>query len=189
MAILALAAVGFTVGAVLLFANASHAKSPSGARAGGVILAVGAVVMLALFIWVWWRTHPREAGYLNLRVEPVELHRGDPVTATLVIGNPEKCGDTVELGLVCTEFYDEKNEVVTENGTQTQRVTRKIDAFSDWNTADISQLQQTLRFTVPPDAPFSYEGSAVTWAWHVSVVDRHPHRPDGRRDVPIWVTP
>ncbi len=189
LTLLALGAVGLAGGSVALFLTASHAKSPSGARAGGAILAGAAVLLLALFGWMLRRTHPHVARYLQLSVDPIEVRRGGTVNATLAIADTDKLGEKLELGLICTEYYDCKQEVVTENGTSTQRVTRHIDIVDSWSEADHGQVQQTVRFTVPNDSPFSYEGSAVSWAWHVTAVDRHSHRPDGRCDVPIWVSP
>lgn len=189
MGILSLVVVGFLGGAILLFTTASHAKSPSGARAGGGVFAGCALIMALLLLWLWRRRHPRQARYLELIVEPVEARRGQTVSATLQISDAEKLGEKLELGLVCTEYYDAKQTVYTENGSNEQRVTRSVEAFGRWNKADRSQLQQTVRFTIPGDAPFSYEGGAVSWAWSVSAIDRHAHRPDARRELPIWVSP
>ncbi len=189
LALLALGVLGLAGGSLALFLTANHAKSPSGARAGGAVLAGGALIFLALLIWLWRRTHPRQARYLQLSVDPIEVRRGGTVNATLAVVDADKLGETLELGLICTEYYDYKTEVVTENGTSTQRVTGTTEVVASWSPADRGQLQQTLRFAVPGDAPFSYEGSAASWAWRVTVRDRHAHRPDARSDVPIWVSP
>ena len=110
MIVLTLGALGMTAGAVILFATASKAKSPSGARTGGVIFIVAAVVLMLLVVWVWWRRHPRQAHHLELRVEPIEARRGGIVTATVVIANTAKLGEKLELGLLCTEYYDMKTD-------------------------------------------------------------------------------
>ena len=118
MIVLTLGALGMTAGAVILFATASKAKSPSGARTGGVIFIVAAVVLMLLVVWVWWRRHPRQAHHLELRVEPIEARRGGIVTATVVIANTDKLGEKLELGLLCTEYYDIKTTTYTQNGSQ-----------------------------------------------------------------------
>jgi hypothetical protein len=187
--LLALATVALAGASVALFVTAGHAKSPAGARTGGAVLAGAAVLMLVLFGWVWRRAHPHLARHLQLSVDPIEVARGGTVSATLAIVDADKLGDKLELALICTEYYDCKEEMVTENGSSTQRVTRHLDIVNASSEADRGQVQQTLRFTVPGDSPFSYEGNAVSWAWHVSAIDRHSHRPDGRCDVPIWVSP
>ncbi len=187
--ILTLGALGFTAGAIILFATASNDKSPSGARAGGVIFIVGAVAFALLVGWVWWRRHPRQARYLQLTVDPIEARRGDTVTATVVVTNPEKLGETLEIGLLCTEYYDVKQTVYTQNGSQEQRVLKTTDAFATWNELDRATPQQLIRFAVPANAPFSYEGGAASWAWHIAVRDRHARGLDASRDLPIWVSP
>ncbi len=188
-AFLALATLGMLAGAIVLFAGATHDKSPSGARVGGVIFVVGALVFGLLLAWLVRRRHPSEARYLQLTVEPIDARRGDTVTATILIADADKLGETLELGLVCTEYYDVKQEVYTQNGSSEQRVLRTTDAYATWSEVDRATVQQSLRLTLPSNAPFSYEGGAVSWAWHVALRDRHAHRPDRLRDVPIWVSP
>jgi hypothetical protein len=187
--ILTVGALGFTAGAIILFAGASHFKSPSGARVGGVVFIIGTAVFALLVAWIWWRRHPRQARYLGLTVEPIEAQRGGTVTATIVVSNAEKLGEDLEVGLLCTEYYDVKQTVYTQNGSQEQRVLKTTDAFSTWNELDRATPQHVIRFAVPASAPFSYEGGAVSWAWHVAVRDRHPRGLDASRDVPIWVSP
>lgn len=172
-----------------LLVTAKHAKSPSGAHAGAAILGAAAIFMLVLLIYVVHKMRPRQARYLELRVEPIEARRGGTVTATLTISDAAKLGEQIELGLVCTEYYDQKKTVYTQNGYSEQRMTSSTDAFAKWDQPDPGQTQQTIRFTVPEDAPFSYEGGTVSWAWRVAVLDRHAHKTDAHRDIPIWVSP
>lgn len=187
--LLSLATAGLAAGAIALFATASHDKSPSGARVGGVIFVVAAIAISLLIVFVWWRRHPRQARYLQVAVEPIEARRGGTVTATVVLSDADKLGETLELGLVCTEYYDVKQTVYTQNGSHEERVLKTTDAFATWNELDRTTPQQSIRFTVPADSPFSYEGGSVSWAWHVALRDRHPHRLDAYRDVPIWMSP
>lgn len=183
--LLALAALG---GGVVLFATASTDTSPSGARVGGIVLVAMAVFFAWLTYWIWRRGNPRQCGYLRLVVDPVEARRGDTVRATLTITDVDHCGEQLELGLVCTEYWDDKVESYNQYGEQTNRVTKTVDAAKEFRPAQ-RVAQQTMEFQVPAESPFSYEGSAVSWAWHVSAVDRREHHVDPRRDVPIWVSP
>ncbi len=187
--VVVLLGVGLLGGAIALLVVAPSTKSPSGSRVGAAILGAGALLLIALVAHLLRRWRPRTAGHLELRVEPIELRRGDTVTATLVISDPGKLGEKLELGLVCTEYHDRSKTVQTQYGRQQQRITEKADASAQWYEPDRQQTQQWHKFTVPDDAPFSYEGGTVSWAWHVSVVDRHAHRTDAHRDVAIWVSP
>lgn len=185
MALFTLGALG---GSVALFATASTATSPSGSRVGGIVVAVIAVLFAGLTYLIWRRGRPRQCGHLRLLVEPIEVRRGDTVRATLTITDVSRVGEHLELGLVCTEYWDDKVETYNQYGSQTSRVTKTADAAKAFRPAQRIE-QQTMEFQVPPESPFSYEGSAVSWAWHVSVVDRREHRVDPRRDVSIWVSP
>jgi hypothetical protein len=186
---LTLVTLGLLAGAIVLFAGAAQDKSPSGARVGGVIFLVGAIAFALLLAWLVRRRHPNEARHLELTVEPIEARLGDTVTATVAVTDAEKLGEALELGLTCTEYYDVKQEVYTQNGSSEQRVLRTTDAYATWSELDRATLQQSVRFKVPANAPFSYEGGAVSWAWHVVLRDRRAHHPDRLRDVPIWVSP
>ena len=189
LALLVSFALGFVGGAVVLLVNASHARSPSGSRVGAAVFVGCASLLLLVGIYVWRRGHPRQARHLRLQVDSLELKRGDTVNATLVVLDRERLGESLELGLVCTEFYDQRTQVASQYGTQTRRVTRSVEAFASWSHLDRGQARQTLSFKVPADASFSYEGSVVSWAWRISALDRHSHRPDAHRDVAIWVSP
>jgi hypothetical protein len=158
MGLLVLLVLGFVAGAVVLLIIAPHAKSPSGARVGAAVFGGVALLMLPLVLWAWRRLYPRQARYLDLRVEPIEVRRGDTVNATVTISDAAKLGERVEMGLVCTEYYDYKQTVSDQNGSHDQRTTSTVDAFATWTPVDGRALQQTLRFTVPSEAPFSFEG-------------------------------
>jgi MFS family permease len=186
---LGVASLGFVAGAVILFAGASHDKSPSGARVGAAFFVAAAIAFALLLAWLLRRRHPHQARYLQLTVAPLEARRGGTVTATVTITDAAKLGDALELGLLCTEYYDVKQEVYTQNGSHEQRVLKSAEAYTTWNALDRATVQQSIRFTVPATSPFSYEGGTVSWAWHVALRDRHAHRPDAVRDVPIWVSP
>jgi hypothetical protein len=137
-------------------------------------------------LWRKWR--PRQARYLQLEVEPIELRRGDTVRVTLTITDARKIGEELDLGLVCTQYYDYTAVVQDQHGSHRERKTMEVESTAKWTKPDRSQVRQTVQFTVPADAPFSFEGGAVSWAWHVSARDRHPHRYDAHRTVPVWVS-
>lgn len=189
LALCTLGAAALVIGAVVLLLTARHAKSPTGARVGAVVLFVFGIGLTALAMWAYRRWRHHEPRYLELRVEPIELRRGDTITATLVIADAGKLGEELDLGLLCTEYYDQEKVAYNQNGEYKQRVTSSADTHAAWQKANRDQTQQSVRFTVPADATFSYEGGTVSWAWHVRALDRHPHRPDAYRDIPIWVSP
>jgi hypothetical protein len=153
------------------------------------VFAVFALFLFLVSAYVWRRGHLRQARYLRLQVEPQELRRGESVKATLLILDAQRLGESLELGLVCTEFYDERRRVYTQSGSYTRRTTQSVQAFASWSHPNRGQARQTLSFEVPASGLFSYEGDAVSWAWRISVRDRHRHRTDAHRDVPIWVSP
>lgn len=94
------------------------------------------------------------------------VHRGGEVEALLTISSSRKLGD-VEVGVVCTEYYDEEEKNYTNGSTSTSRVTRDEIAHETWTPVETVSGVQSLRFTVPPDAPFSYSGECLSFKWEV----------------------
>jgi len=94
--------------------------------------------------------------------------RGEEVAALVTISSPGKLGD-VEVGVVCTEYYDKKetNTDVNTGTESTSRVTSDEIAHEAWLSVKTIPGAQSLRFTIPPDAPFSYGGACLSFKWEV----------------------
>jgi hypothetical protein len=94
--------------------------------------------------------------------------RGEEVEALVTISSPGKLGN-VEVGVVCTEYYDEEDTDTDMNtGNQsTSRVTSDDIAHEAWLPVETISGAQSLRFTIPPDAPFSYRGACLSFKWEV----------------------
>ena len=95
-------------------------------------------------------------------------HRGDEVEALVTISSPGKIGN-VEVGVVCTEYYDEEDTDTDMNtgGQSTSRVTSDEIAHEAWLPVETISGAQSLHFTIPPDAPFSYRGDCLSFKWEV----------------------
>lgn len=94
--------------------------------------------------------------------------RGEEVEALVTISSPGKLGN-VEVGVACTEYYDEEDTDTDMNtGNQsTSRVTSDEIAHEAWLPVETISGPQSLRFTIPPDAPFSYRGACLSFKWEV----------------------
>ena len=127
----------------------------------------------------------REAEHFSVVGEPREVARGGEVRATLQISDTSKASDGIEVGLVCTEFWDDEQR--QQHGTT--RVVRPNEIHKDWRPVDGSQQLQTVAFTVPEDALPSYEGAHLSIAWRISARQPQRLRRDPRSDFAIWVLP
>jgi hypothetical protein len=131
----------------------------------------------------------REAKGVSLQVEPIETARGGTVRVVLTVEPGQDEDGQLQVGLVCTQFYDVKREVTDAHGSHTQRVTECNDVVTDWRDVPSGTTTQTYTFPVPGDGPFSYEGATVSWAYRLSVRRSRAHRIDPHHDVPVWVAP
>jgi hypothetical protein len=174
--------VGFLVGAVFAVA------------AGVAVLAAFFVAMAAgMGALTWWlhrRANPSGLPNLELTTDGDEKRRGDSVTVTVRIGSPDGLDvERLELGLICTESFDYEQVTRSRNGTQRSRQTRQVTAHEDWREVDRRAPEQAISFEIPGQAPFSFEGDCVSYAWRVSAREPRSRRMDRRVDRPIWVLP
>jgi len=122
------------------------------------------------------KVHPLEAlrrrltRGLEVAASDQEVRRGGEVEALVTISSARKLGD-VEVGVVCTESYDElnTNQRYTDgtNTTSTSRVTSDDVAHETWSPVETVSGVQSVRFTIPPDAPFSYRGDCLSFKWEL----------------------
>jgi hypothetical protein len=83
------------------------------------------------------------------------------------------------VGVVCTEYYDEldTDRDYTDDTTSTSRLTRDDVAHETWSPVETVSGVQSVRFTIPPDAPFSYRGECLSFKWELVA---HGRRSRGR---------
>ena len=131
------------------------------------------------------RKRRRNAPHLQLSLPRGQFHLGETIEPQLRITSMSRLEGDLEVGLVCTCFFDYEYEVHTQHGTSTSRQTRSAPAFEEWKPADKTP-EQTLSFEIPADGPYSHEGSAVSFAWKVTARERR-RGIDRFTDLPFWV--
>lgn len=111
----------------------------------------------------------RLAKGLQIEAGQQAVQRGGEVEAIVTISSSRRTG-SVEVGLVCTESYDEM--VTTNTGddgpSTTERKTSEAIAYEDWQPFESATGVQTGRLRIPPEAPFSYSGSCLSFKWELA---------------------
>ena len=130
------------------------------------------------------KRHPQLRG-LTLICEPADPRRGDQVSISVAGESGDH--DQLEIGLVCKERYDQEVRVYVRGANVVRRQTAEEEAHEQWQAASPAVREQTFTFVVPQDAPYSYEGDCVSYAWFASARSVKPKRKDPRLEVPIWV--
>jgi hypothetical protein len=152
---------------------------------GGALLLIG-VFLYWLGAYLDRRKRRRNAGHLQLTLPRDTFLLGETIQPRFEITNLGRLEGDVEVGLVCTLFYDYEYEAYTEHGRTTSRQTKTTTALENWIPAQRVVGPQDLRFTIPWDGPYSHEGKAVSYAWKMSARERKPGF-DRYTDLPIWV--
>jgi hypothetical protein len=124
------------------------------------------------------RSRPRRLRGATLAVDRDEPRRGETLSVTL----SHEADEQLEVGLVCIERYDYLTRVQHRGGTTVVRRTAESAAHEEWRPG-----AATLTFEIPRDAPYSYEGECVSYAWRVSARVVRKLRSDPRLDHAIWV--
>ena len=121
---------------------------------------------------------------LEVRVDQLEARRAGEIEALIVVTEPERLGE-LEAGLVCTVHYDE----MTYSNNETRRTTTKAVEHEQWQPLPGGPGEHSVRFTIPPQAPFSYEGSCLSFSWEVVARGRRKRTLDARASQEISVRP
>jgi hypothetical protein len=100
---------------------------------------------------------------LQVDVGQAEMRRGSEIEALVTISSRSGLGD-VEVGLVCTESYDEQS---TDSEGQVSRTTSEDVAHEEWLPLENMVGVQTIRLRIPAEAPFSYEGDCLSFKWEL----------------------
>ena len=125
-----------------------------------------------------------------LAVERDDARRGEKLLVTLTLASSGSAeADPLEVGLVCVEIYDYQVIAQTRAGPVYVRQTREDNAYEDWRQVVRTAGDQAVEFELPRDAPYSYEGDCVSYAWRVSARVARKLRSDPRMDHAVWVLP
>ena len=155
------------------------------------VIVVGAWVAIGL-VFLMRRRRGQVARQVGLGVAAVqgEVRRGQDVEALVSISQLEGL-EGIDLGLVCTESYaaDTEETDMPTHTTHTTRGTKTAKAHESWLPIDEILGTQSVRVTIPKDAPFSYQGSALSFEWEVLARGRRHLAPDALAKCPITVLP
>jgi hypothetical protein len=119
---------------------------------------------------------PEPPDWLRLEVEPRRLARGESIAVSVEAPEGELAGR--ELGLGCLAHHAGSHGT-SEGGDAGGRfrMDRQTMTYADWRPLENTE------FTVPPDAPYSYEGDVVSFYWGIwvraegRVLDREAYVP------------
>jgi hypothetical protein len=103
-----------------------------------------------------------------------DVRRGGDVDVAITIRDGAHTGVRLKVGILCLERYDVEES--TKNSTR--RVTREDFAHEEWREVSASEAQQALSFAIPVEAPYSYQGSCLSFEWHAEALEIARLRPD-----------
>ena len=133
----------------------------------------------------------RQARGFQIGVSDQDVRRGEEVEALVTISRARGLGD-VEVGLVCTEYYACYSEGVSSadsGGSSGGRATTYAIAHEAWLPVESAAGVQSVRLTIPPEAPFSYEGDCLSFKWEVVARGRRSRRLDAQARHEISILP
>ena len=121
---------------------------------------------------------------LELRVDHAEVRRGEGLQADVLITSRTRLGD-LEVGVVCTEHYDVRSQ--SDKGSH--RLTFTATEHEAWIPLQSMSGWQRVRLPISAGAPFSYQGSCLSYTWEVVVRGRRRRALDKRASRQVLVRP
>ena len=121
---------------------------------------------------VGWQVNPLDlvrrklTSGLEVTADRSEARRGEQIEARVTVAEPEQLGD-VEVGLVCTEYYDVLVPSAGGEHSSSQRSTAEATEYETWLPVPAVQGEHSVRLTIPPQAPFSYQGTCLSFRWEI----------------------
>jgi hypothetical protein len=172
--------------AVTIYSFASRGDAVDhNARTAVTIFGIAFGLIFAVAAYGLFRAvFPPKARHLTLAVERTEVRRGEQVAVRLEVG--QRASDKLEVGVVCTEYYDEKR---SDGRGGTNRATAEAVAHADWRPQAPGGPPQTVSFEIPLDSPYSYRGDCISYVWRVSAREPRRLRFDPATNVHLVVRP
>jgi hypothetical protein len=181
-AFIAIAGIGLGIYAFSLRGGAVN----HGARVGVTIVGIVIPLLFLLAAYGIFRVvFPPGVRGVNVTLSASEVRRGSNLDVRVEVDNPDKMMGRLEVGLVCTEFYDVET---TDGRGNSSRTTRPVDAHVEWRPFT-GGATQSERFVIPADAPYSYRGDCVSYMWRASARLPKRMRFDRAENVPLLVRP
>jgi hypothetical protein len=157
---------------------------------GGLFFAAGGLLCIYGAFAIAGRGRPKRSPRLKgvtLQAARDAFRRGADLSVTFT--GRRSSGDRLEVGIACDERFDAELKVIVKGTPTVTRQTVEETAYEAWQAVPAGVHEHTVEFTLPVDAPYSYEGECVSFGWRVSLRDVRPMHKDARHDEPIWVDP
>jgi len=129
--------------------------------------------------------HPRLRGTV-LSAGGTDFRRGDEVSVRFA---GRATDDRLEIGVACDERYDTETRVYSRGVSTVVRRLGEATVHQAWQAGPEGAAEHTASFQLPFVAPYSYEGTCLSYAWRISARAVRRARKDARHDEPIWVDP
>lgn len=149
-----------------------------------LLFAFVAAFVLAVFGWQYRRRLRPSSDKVEISA-PASIRRGEDVDVGITIRDGAHTGVRLRVGILCVERYDVEQS--TKDGSH--RVTKEDSAHEEWREVSASEAQQGLTFAVPAEAPYSYQGSCLSFEWHAEALEVARLRPDAVASSTFEVRP
>jgi len=159
----------------------------------GTLFLIGASLWIAFWaVFHTTRALLRRRGHqlareLGIQVGAAEkqARRGGEMEALVTMSSTKELG-TVEVGVVCTESYDEEE---SDSDHHSYRTTSHATAHETWVPVESLVGSQSVRLSIPPEAPFSYKGNCLSFKWEVAARGRRAGQVDAEARSEFSVLP
>jgi hypothetical protein len=121
---------------------------------------------------------------VRITVDRRELRRGEDIVARVEVQDGRRLPDGTSLGLLC----EVRHSVCREGGESGSLWEHRDILYEHQEPMNPAQPVQEMRFRVPEDSAYSWEGVVLSFCWRVVMLEPAGKEPNVLT-TPFWVTP
>ena len=160
--------------------------APSEGPAHWYVGAAGVGLVVGIRIWLHVKgSEMVDISHLRFELDQPAVRRGGRAQARLTVLDPTRVRGPLQISVACHETYDYR--AGGNNGGSHQA--RRTHLLWDAHVADDPASGQPVTFDVPPQLPFSWEGTIVKYRWTVTATEKVDRRLDPTVELPLQVLP
>ena len=160
--------------------------APADGPARWYVGAAGLLLVAGVKIWLDVKG-PKLVDISHLRFELAEpaVRRGRRAQVRLTVLEPGRVRGPLHVGVACTETYDYRRD---SDASGPSRGTA-VNVLWQSRLAENPPSGEPVAFDVPPQLPFSWEGTIVKYRWTVTATEKVERSLDPVIELPLEVLP
>jgi hypothetical protein len=160
--------------------------APSEGPARWYVGAAGVVAVVGVRVWLRVKgSELVDISHLRFELDQPAVRRGGRAQVRLTVLDPARVRGPLRVSVACHETYDYR--VDSDNHAPRRR--ERTHVLWEAPVAENPPSGDPVAFDVPPQLPFSWEGTIVKYRWTVTATEKVERSLDPTVELPLQVLP